>query len=68
MTAQTQASKLLPLHVYDSFSSSNELPQITELRLPANLNSCIRVQSKCFDASTYTIEENVNFKDEKGIL
>jgi len=38
------------------------------LRLPANVNSCIRVQPKCFDERTYKVEDNVTYKDEKQIL
>lgn len=41
---------------------------MTDLRLPANLNNCIRVQPKCFDKDTYQVESNVTFKDEKGIV
>ena len=44
------------------------MAEVTDLRLPANVNNCIRVQPKCFDQSSYTIEDNVTYKDEKGIL
>ena len=41
--------------------------ELTDLRLPANLNNCIRIQSKCFEKERYLVEETVHYKDEKGI-
>ena len=65
--SKQQASKLVPINVYQSLADE-KIADLTDLRLPSNLNSCIRVQPKCFDPKTYFVEDNVNFKDEKGIL
>ena len=38
------------------------------MRLPGNLTNCIRVQPAVFDPREYKVENNVTFKDEKGIV
>ena len=38
-----------------------------DLRLPGNLQNCIRVQPEGFSESTYQVEDSVRYKDEKGI-
>ena len=38
------------------------------MRLPGNLSNGIRIQPVGFEAEKYKVEENVMFKDEKGIV
>lgn len=60
-------TELIPLHVFESLGRADQCVQATDLRLPSNVNSCIRVQPKAFDQHAYQIEDNVTFKDEKAI-
>ena len=60
------ASKLIPINIFESLTSE-KAAELIDLRLPSNLNSCIRLQPKGFTSDSYLIEDNVVFKDEKGI-
>ena len=62
----SQASKLIPVNVFESMSGER-VAELIDLRLPSNLNSCIRLQPKGFSSDSYFVEDNVIFKDEKGI-
>lgn len=76
-----QASRLIPEHIFAPIGGPTEtvklegsdlsLPGVSEfsdLRLPASLQNCIRVQQMAFEPSTYSIEPTVQFKTEKGVL
>ena len=62
----SQASKLIPVNIFESISGER-VAELTDLRLPSNINSCIRLQPKGFASDSYFVEDNVIFKDEKGI-
>ena len=61
-----QSSKLIPINIFESLTSE-KAAELIDLRLPSNLNSCIRLQPKGFTSDSYFVEDNVVFKDEKGI-
>ena len=71
-----QKSKLIPRHIFadlafkaeDDIDNEEQIADFLDLRLPGNLSNGIRVQAKRFDAKEYKVEENVSFKDEKGIV
>ena len=71
-----QKSKLIPRHIFadlafraeDDIDNEDQFADFLDLRLPGNLSNGIRVQPKRFDPKEYKVEENVSFKDEKGIL
>ena len=71
-----QKSKLIPRHIYadlafkaeDDIENEDQIADFLDLRLPGNLSNGIRVQTKRFDPKDYKVEENVSFKDEKGIV
>ena len=58
--------KLIPVNIFESISGER-VAELTDLRLPSNINSCIRLQPKGFASDSYFVEDNVIFKDEKGI-
>ena len=60
------ASKLIPINIFESLTNE-KAAELIDLRLPSNLNSCIRLQPKGFTSDSYFVEDNVVFKDEKGI-
>ena len=62
----SQASKLIPVNIFESISGER-IADLTDLRLPSNINNCIRIQPKGFESNSYYVEDNVIFKDEKGI-
>jgi len=62
----SQASKLIPVNIFESLVGERA-DELTDLRLPSNLNSCIRLQPNGFTRDSYFVEDNVVFKDEKGI-
>ena len=62
----SQASKLIPINIFESLAGE-KAAELIDLRLPSNLNSCIRLQPKGFTIDSYFVEDNVVFKDEKGI-
>ena len=76
------ATKLVPRYAYaqlgllgdgntldkeDQDQEGNSI-QFQDLKLPASLSNCIRVQPEAFDADKYQVEPNIEYKDEKGIL
>jgi hypothetical protein len=61
-----QLSKLIPAPIFEPLTGE-KAAELTDLRLPSNLNNCIRVQQRAYDPDHYTVEESVHFKDEKGI-
>ena len=74
-----QASRLIPRHIFadlgikttnedDEVEEDDKLAEFIDLRLPGNLSNCIRIQPVGFEAKEYQVEENVTFKDEKGIM
>jgi hypothetical protein len=50
-----QLSKLIPAPTFELLTGE-EAPNLTDLRLPANINNCIRVQQKAYDPAHYTVE------------
>jgi len=35
--------QLLPMHVFEPLTAADKITDVVDLRLPANINSCIRV-------------------------
>ena len=83
MASQLQASRLIPAHIFTDLGQTEKQAQVQvegsdvsvpavsdflDFRLPANLQSCIRIQPQAFSAETYKIEPSVEFKTEKGVL
>ena len=72
------ASRLIPRHIFsdlgikqadvDELVGEDKIAQFIDLRLPGNLTNCIRVQPAVFESKDYKVEDNVKFKDEKGIV
>ena len=78
-----QDSRLIPRHTFADIGipdtqkgkketaptdSRQKVAQLIDLRLPANLSNCMRLQPTCFNQEKYEVEPNVSYKDEKGIL
>ena len=61
-----QSSKLIPQHVFAPLEGEAAI-DMQELRLPGNLNNCLRVQPAAFDSQRYKVEDSVLFKDESGV-
>ena len=58
---------MIPINIFESLAGE-KAAELIDLRLPSNINSCIRLQPKGFNPDSYFVEDDVVFKDEKGIL
>lgn len=70
---------MIPSHIFASLGCPGKsatiegvtlegIADFSDLRLPAGVMNCIRVQPQSFDADGYKIEPTVEFKTEKGVL